>query len=270
MVVHGENGGFLHSAVHRLGQWIQPAFLGKGVWGSFMFLGVLCCCAGVFSAILKNTMDSTVHILLVDDHPILRDSVREFLSRHAPRFEVVGEAGNSEEAWQAVVRLEPDLVVMDLEFPGEGGIELTRKIHKAFPKTAVLILTAHTGGQRINDALDAGASGYVLKSCSSQDLISAIEATMSGQIYLSPAASTVVVREYQRQLKGSDDKILSAREIETLKRIAAGQTTKEIAFAMKVSTKTIETHRLNLMAKLEISTVAGLTKYAVREGLTTL
>jgi DNA-binding NarL/FixJ family response regulator len=134
----------------------------------------------------------------------------------------------------------------------------------------VLVLTAHAGGQRINDALDAGAAGYVLKSCSSQDLVTAIEATMAGQIYLSPAASTVLVREYQRKIKGNDEKILSVRETETLKRIAAGQTTKEIAFAMNVSTKTIETHRLNLMAKLEINTIAGLTKYAIREGLTTL
>jgi len=215
-------------------------------------------------------MTASVRILLIDDHPILRTSVRELLDRHLPRFEVVGEAGDSEEAWQGVVRLEPDLVIMDLEFPGGGGIELTRKIRKAFPKIIVLTLTAHAGGQRINDVLDAGAAGYVLKSCSSQDLVTAIEATMAGQIYLSPAASTVLVREYQRKLKGNDEKILSVREIETLKRIAAGQTTKEIAFAMNVSTKTIETHRLNLMAKLEINTVAGLTKYAIREGLTTL
>lgn len=215
-------------------------------------------------------MGTPVRIFLVDDHPLLRDSVRGFLSRHNPDFEIVGDAGTSEEAWQGVVRFEPDLVVMDLEFPGGGGIALTQKIRKAFPKIGILILTAHEGGQRINDALDAGASGYVLKSCSSQDLVNAIEATLAGQIYLSPAASTVVVREYQRQLKGSDDRILSAREIETLKYIASGQTTKEIAFAMKVSTKTVETHRLNIMAKLEINTVAGLTKYAIREGLSTL
>jgi DNA-binding NarL/FixJ family response regulator len=174
------------------------------------------------------------------------------------------------EAWQHMVRLEPDLVLTDLELPGEGGVELTRRIRKSFPKAIVLILTAHGGAQKINSALEAGAAGYVLKSCTSQDLVSAMEATLAGQIYLSPAASTVIVREYQRQLKGGGDKILSARETETLKRIAEGQTTKEIAFAMRVSTKTVETHRLNLMAKLEVNTVAGLTKYAIREGLATL
>lgn len=215
-------------------------------------------------------MSATVRILLVDDHPILRMSLREFLSRQSSQYEVVEEASDCMEAWQSMVRLEPDMVVTDLELPGEGGIELTRRIRKSFPKVIILILTAHGGAQRINSALEAGASGYVLKSCTSRDLVSAIEATLAGQIYLSPAASTVVVREYQRQLKGKDDNVLSAREVETLKCIAKGQTTKEIAFAMGVSTKTVETHRLNLMAKLEISTVAGLTKYAIREGLTTL
>lgn len=215
-------------------------------------------------------MFKPARILLVDDHPLLRGSIRELLGRMSPRIEIVGEAGDSEATWQNVVRLEPDLVLMDLDVPGEGGVELTRKIRKAFPKMLVLILTAHSGVQRINSALDAGASGYVLKSCSSHELVSAVESTLGGQIYLSPEVSTAVVREYHRQLKGNNDKALSPKELETLKRIAAGQTTKEIAFAMKVSVKTVESHRLNLMAKLEINTIAGLTKYAIREGLVNL
>lgn len=215
-------------------------------------------------------VNSPAKVLLVDDHPLLRGSVREFLSRQSGQFEVVAEAGSSDEAWQCVQQQQPDLVVMDIEIPGDNGVELTRKIKRAYPKTLVLILTAHNGAQRINDALEAGAAGYVLKNCTSQELAAAVEATVNGQIYLSPAVATTVVQEYQRHLKGSQNKVLSEKEIETLKRIAAGQTTKEIAFAMRVSTKTVETHRSNLMAKLEINTIAGLTKYAIREGLTKL
>ncbi len=210
-----------------------------------------------------------VRILLVDDHPLLRTGLRESLGLHSSRFEIVGESGDSESAWQAVARLEPDLIVMDLELPGEGGLSLTRRIRAAFPLSKVIILTAHDDGRKINSALEAGAVGYVLKSCSSEELITAIEAVLVGQIYLSPAASTVIVHDYQRQLTSAGE-LLSPRELEMLKQIANGQTTKEIAFALNVSPKTVETHRLNLMAKLQISTVAGLTKYAIREGLVTL
>ncbi|MBK8478716.1 MAG: response regulator transcription factor [Opitutaceae bacterium] len=215
---------------------------------------------------MQRTNPAHVRILLVDDHPLLRAGLRECLGLHSARFEVVGECGDSESAWREVARLEPDLIVMDLELPGEGGLSLTRRIHAAFPLTKVMILTAYDDGRKINSALEAGAVGYVLKSCASEELITAVEAVLVGQIYLSPAASTVIVRDYQRQLQGGSE-LLSPRELETLKQIANGQTTKEIAFAQKISPKTVETHRLNLMAKLQISTVAGLTKYAIREGL---
>ncbi len=215
---------------------------------------------------MQRTNPAHVRILLVDDHPLLRAGLRECLSLHSARFEVVGESGDSESAWQAVARLELDLIVMDLELPGEGGLSLTRRIHAAFPLIKIMILTAHDDGRKINSALESGAAGYVLKSCASEELITAVEAVLLGQIYLSPAASTVIVRDYQRQRMGGSE-LLSPRELETLKQIANGQTTKEIAFAQKVSPKTVETHRLNLMAKLQISTVAGLTKYAIREGL---
>lgn len=217
---------------------------------------------------MQRTNTAHVRILLVDDHPLLRAGLRECLGLHSARFAVVGESGDSESAWQEASRLEPDLIVMDLELPGEGGLALTRRIHAALPLSKIMILTAHDDGRKINSALEAGAVGYVLKSCSSEELITAIEAVLVGQIYLSPAASTVIVRDYQRQLQGGSE-LLSPRELEMLKQIANGQTTKEIAFALKISPKTVETHRLNLMAKLQISTVAGLTKYAIREGLIT-
>jgi DNA-binding NarL/FixJ family response regulator len=211
-----------------------------------------------------------IRILLIDDHPMLRSSIRDFLHRQLPGVEVVGEAGDCDEAWRETVRLAPDLIVMDLELPGIGGIELTRRIHQEYPKVVVLVLTAHAGAERINTALEAGASGYMLKSSTGQELANGVKATLAGETFLSPAVSTIIVREYQRRLSGVDGRILSAREVDTLKRIAEGHTTKEIAFDLRVSIKTVETHRLNVMGKLGINTVAGLTKFAVREGLTSL
>lgn len=211
-----------------------------------------------------------VRILLVDDHPLLRISVRDYLGRASARFEVIGEAGSADEAWQAVVQHEPDLIIMDVEIPGEDGVMLTKRVHAAFPRILIIILTAHTDAAKINSALDGGASGYVLKSCTSDELALAVEAVLGGQIYLSPAASTIIVKELQRQRGGSGPGVLTPKEFETLRQIANGLTTKEIAFAMQVSPKTVETHRTNLMAKLKINTVAGLTKYAVRHGFTHL
>ncbi len=218
---------------------------------------------------MKSIQSERVKILLVDDHPLLRAGLRECLGCHSARFEIVGESGDSDSAWQAVARLEPNLVGMELELPGEGGLALTRRINTTFPISKIMILTAVGDGRTITSALEAGAAAYVLKNCSGEELITAVEAVLVGQIYLSPAASTVIVRDRQRQHPGGGE-LLSPRELETLKQIADGMTTKEIAFAQKVSPKTVETHRLNLMTKLQINTVAGLTKYAIREGLVAL
>ncbi len=218
---------------------------------------------------MKSIQSERVKILLADGHPLLRAGLRECLGWHSARFEIVGEFSDSDSAWQAVAQLAPDLVVMDLELPGEGGLPLVRRIRTTFPPAKILILTADDDGRMITGALEAGATGYVVKSCSSEELVTAVEAVSVGQIYLSPAASTVIVRDHQRQLMEAGD-VLSPRELETLKQIANGLTTKEIAFAQKVSPKTVETHRLNLMTKLQINTVAGLTKYAIREGLVAL
>ncbi len=218
---------------------------------------------------MKAIHPERVKIVLVDGHPLLRAGLRECLGWHSARFEIVGEFGDGESAWDAVARLEPDLIVMDLELPGEGGLALARRLHTNFPTARIMILTAHDDGRKITGALEAGAAGYVLKSCSSEELVTAVEAVSVGQIYLSPGASTVIVRDHQRQrMEGGD--LLSPRELETLRQIANGLTTKEIAFAQKVSPKTVDTHRLNLMTKLQINTVAGLTKYAIREGYVAL
>lgn len=216
----------------------------------------------------RSSQPSKASVLIVDDHPLLRTSLREFLEQRPERYSVVGEAATSEAAWGAVVQHEPELVVMDVEIPGEDGISLSRRIRAAFPGITIIILTGHAERVWINNALDAGVSGYVLKNCTGDELLAAVDSVMAGQIYLSPAASTVLVKDLQRQRAGGGDGVLTAKELETLRQIANGSTTKEIAYAMHVSPKTVETHRQNLMAKLRIGTVAGLTKYALRHGLT--
>ena len=209
-------------------------------------------------------------ILLVDDHQIMRDGI-SLLLRTEPDFEIIGHAFDSEAAWLAVQEKQPDLVVMDLDIPGEGGIAITARIRSTYPDIKVIVLTGHAEPQYVNSALRAGANGYMLKFDAGDMLLSAIRIALSGQVYLSPEISTVVVKEYKRTgEKGSEKNVPSAREIEILKRVADGQTTKEIAFALSLSIKTVETHRLNLMAKLGVNSVAELTKYAVREGITTL
>lgn len=214
--------------------------------------------------------ETKARIFLIDDHPLLRNSLREFLLRNLPSAEVIGEASESEEAWNEVVRLVPDLVIMDLELPGIGGIELTRRIHETFPRMKVLILTAYGEECKVNGALDAGATGYILKQCSGTEFISACRAALDGQVFLSPIASTIVVRGYQRQLKGSEGRILTAREVEVLRLIADGHATKEIAHVLQISTKTVETIRASIMRKLGIYNIAALTKYAVKQGLSGL
>lgn len=208
-------------------------------------------------------------ILLVDDHRIMRDGLR-LLLRDKPEFQVVGDACDTEAAWLAASELKPDIVILDLEIPGGGGVALTRRLRQNLPEIKVVVCTGHAEPQYVKDALGAGIQGYVLKMDASAELIAALRAVLAGQEYLSPAVSMVVVREYKRQT-GSAEVLghnLSARELDVLKRIAGGQTTKEIAFALGVSGSTVETHRLHLLAKLQVKSVAELTKYAVREGLT--
>jgi DNA-binding NarL/FixJ family response regulator len=210
-------------------------------------------------------------ILLVDDHQIMRDGLR-LLLRDKPEFTVVGDAFDTEAAWLAVQDLEPDLVILDVEMPGAGGVAFAKRLRQDFPEIKVVILTGHAEPRFVNDALRAGVEGYVLKMNASTELVAALHAVLAGQAYLCPEVSTHVVREYRRQIDtaGHPGRNLSIRELDVLKRIAEGHTTKEIAFAMGVSTKTVETHRLHLMSKLDVKSVAELTKYAVREGLTTL
>jgi len=209
-------------------------------------------------------------ILLIDDHQIIRDGLRLLLHNQAD-LELVGNAFDSESGWQAVEELRPDLIVMDLDVPGEGGAALTARVRAMHPEIKVVVLTGSTEARHPQAALAAGANGYVLKSNGFVVLLEAIRTVLTGKTYLCPEVSTIVVEQLQRP-NGTwlSDRALSAREIEVLKQIANGSTTKEIAFNLGLSPKTIETHRGNLMTKLNAKSIAELTKFAVREGLTKL
>ncbi len=208
-------------------------------------------------------------VFIVDDHQIIRDSLHCLLRAHS-EFRFVGGAFDAEAAQRAIEELKPELIVLDLEMPGAGGLMLARHLQEHHPEIKVVVLTGHAEPRYINEALRSGVHGFVLKMSSGKELLAALRAVLAGKIHLCPEVSMFVVGEYRRQLEarpGSGDG-LSARETDVLKRIATGQTTKEIAYELGVSSKTVETHRLHLISKLGVESVAELTKYAVREGLT--
>ena len=208
-----------------------------------------------------------IKILLADDHQILRSGLRELIEKQ-PRFQVVAEAEQGRTAVQLCRRLSPDVVIMDISMPDLNGIEATRQILGDSPGTKVIILSVHSSQRFV---AEAGASGYLLKDCSFEDLVSAIFAVYAGETYLHPQIATVVRDDYLRFLSKRDSSFspaLSPREREVLQLIAEGKNTKEIAFSFNLSVKTVEAHRQRIMEKLNIHSVAALTKYAIREGLT--
>jgi DNA-binding NarL/FixJ family response regulator len=214
----------------------------------------------------------TVRILIADDHKILREGLTSLLEKQ-PGFGVVAEAEDGLNAFAAVKKHRPDIAILDIGMPGLNGIELTRKIRSEMPQTKVIALSMHADRRFVMGILQAGANGYLLKDSAFAELITAVTAVAKGKMYLSPSIADTVVKnsleKLDRQRLGSPV-LLSGRQREVLQMIAEGKSTKEIAFKLCVSTKTVETHRKQIMDKLQIHTVAGLTKYAIREGLTSL
>ena len=211
-----------------------------------------------------------IRILLADDHQILRSGLRGLIERQ-PRFEVVAEADQGRTAVQLCRKRSPDVVIMDISMPDLNGIEATRQILRDSPNTKVIILSVHSSQRFVAEVFKAGASGYLLKDCSFEDLVSAIFAVYAGETYLHPQIATVVRDDYLQfllQRDSSPSPALSPREREVLQLIAEGKNTKEIAFSFNLSVKTVEAHRQRIMEKLNIHSVAALTKYAIREGLT--
>ncbi len=213
-----------------------------------------------------------IKVLLVDDHAIIREGLRSLLEKQ-PEMEVVADTDDGRKAFDLVGELLPDIVIMDITMRGLNGIEATRQIIAQFPAVKVIALSIHSKRRYVADMLSAGASGYILKECLFDELVQAIKAVAAGGRYLSPRIADVVVSDYVKRLSAtaySPFDTLKTREREVLQLVAEGKSTKQIALELHVSTKTIEANRRQIMEKLNIHSVAELTKYAVREGLTTL
>lgn len=211
-------------------------------------------------------------IVLVDDHKILRDGLRTLLEKHT-HLEVIGEAHNGRIAVEQTHRLKPDVVIMDVSMPDMNGIEATRRIAGKVGGVKVIALSMYADRRFVAEMLNAGAAGYLLKDCAYEELIQALHTVMANQIYLSPVIAGILVEDYKTRLskpKTLDPSPLTSRERETLQLLAEGKTTKEITSNLNVSDKTIDTYRQQIMKKLNLHSVAQLTKYAIREGLTTL
>ena len=215
---------------------------------------------------------TSVRIVLADDHTLMRHGLRLVLNRERD-FEVVGEASNGREAIDLAIRENPDVVVMDIAMPLLNGIEAARRIHEERLKTAVVILSMHSDEGYILKALRAGARGYLLKDSAEADLIQAIRSVCSGKAFFSPAVSKVLADDYLRQMQqqGVEDPydLLTPRERELLQLVAELKSTKDIANLLGLSPHTVDTHRGNLMQKLNVHSIPELILYAMRKGIIT-
>lgn len=214
----------------------------------------------------------SIKILLVDDHKIIREGIRSLLEKQ-PGMKVVAEADNGLTALQLVQKIVPDMVIMDIGMPDLNGIEATRQIVAKTPGVKVVALSMHLNKRFVVEMLKAGASGYLLKDCAFDELVQAIHAVVAHKTYLSPKIADTMIKDYIRLFPNIDFSvfsILTPREREVLQLLAEGKSTKEIASFLQLSVKTIETYRQQIMEKLDIHSVAELTKYAIREGLTSL
>jgi len=214
-----------------------------------------------------------IRVLVVDDHTIVRDGICALLGL-AGDIEVVGEAANGREALEMVRKLMPHVVLMDMAMPIMGGLEATRRIRKEFPGIKVLALTQYDDKEYVFPVIEAGAYGFISKTAASSELVSGIRSVHRGDSFLSPSVAKLLVEDYQQgaSLRGCYDPYeqLTDREKETLKLLAEGYTTQEIADMLVISPKTVEGHKTNLMSKLDIHNRIDLVKYALRKGIITV
>jgi two-component system response regulator NreC len=219
-----------------------------------------------------NKFNGTIRILLADDHRIVRQGLRILLEAE-PDMEVIGEADNGRKVLKLAEELIPDVIIMDLSMPELNGIEATRQILSGAPEVKVVALSMHSDSLFVLNMIKAGASGYLLKDCALEELVKAIRTVVSHKTYLSPGVSDIVIRDFVTGWQTTNDSafsVLSAREREVLQLMAEGRTTNQIADGLCVSVKTVEAHRKQVMTKLGIRSIAELTKYAIRQGLTSL
>lgn len=211
--------------------------------------------------------DLPIRVVLADDHALVRAGMRSLLSGMA-QVQVVGEAASGEEALVLAERERPDVVLMDIAMKGITGLEAAARMRDQYPEVRVVILSMHSGEEYVLQALRAGAVGYLLKDAATGELELALRSVMRGESWFSPAVSRQVVEGYVQRVGGeAAADVLTARQREVLKLVAGGKSTKEIAFDLNLSVKTVETHRAQIMERLGIRDVAGLVRYALRTGL---
>jgi DNA-binding NarL/FixJ family response regulator len=211
-----------------------------------------------------------IRIVLADDHVVMRNGLRLLLERQA-NFEVVGEAMDGRQTMEICDKLRPEVLVLDIAMPNLNGIEAARQISAKWPQTAIVILSMHSDESYVLRALKAGARAYLLKDSAEADLINAIRAVSEGKAFFSPAISKMLVEDYMRRLeqRGVEDsyELLTTREREVLQLLAEGKSNKEVASMLNLSLYTVETHRGNILQKLNLHSVPELILYAVRKGV---
>ncbi len=216
------------------------------------------------------TPEPPIRVLVADDHTVVREGIRYVLERE-PGFEIVAEAGSGSDVVALAEQCRPDVAVLDISMPGESGIQVAARLRQRLPETRILILSMYDNAEYVLESVRAGAHGYILKDTAATELRRAVRAVQEGEAFFSPPVasrlSAAVRGELAREQRTSDLGSLTAREREVLQGIAQGHTNKEIAAALGISHRTVETHRESLMRKLRIRTVAGLTRFALETGL---
>ena len=210
-------------------------------------------------------------ILVADDHEVVRRGLCALL-RNQPEWEVCGEAGDGREAVEKILTLKPEVVILDIGMPNLNGLEATRQILKTNPQIKVLVLTLHDSDQVVQEVLNAGARGFLLKTDAARDLVAAVEALRRGKTYFTPKVAAMVLDGYLRRENGTTPerparRRLTPREREVVQLLAEGKSSKEVAVVLGLSVKTAETHRSNIMRKLELHSVSDLVLYAVRNNI---
>lgn len=212
---------------------------------------------------------TVLRILIADDHEVARKGIRSLLESHSG-WEVCAEAKDGREAVECASRLKPDVLLLDIGMPNLNGLDAARQILAVTPEARILILTIHDSEQVVREVLAAGARGFLLKSDAGRDLVAAVEALQHRRTYFTPKVAQMMLDGYLRphdDRETSAQHVLTPREREVIQLVAEGRTTKEIATTLSLSVKTAETHRTNLMRKLDLHSVADLTLYAVRNGI---
>jgi DNA-binding NarL/FixJ family response regulator len=211
---------------------------------------------------------SVLRILIADDHEVARKGIRALLESHAG-WEVCGEARDGREAVEHASRLKPDVLLLDIGMPNLNGLDAARQILATTPEARILILTVHDSEQVVREVLATGARGFLLKSDAGRDLMAAVEAMQNRRTFFTPRVAQMLLDGYLRPQENEtlEKRVLTPREREVIQLVAEGKTTKEVATALSLSVKTAETHRTNLMRKLDLHSIADLTLYAVRNGI---